>query len=326
MSIPLFKPVQADYLKTLPPTEIISGTRFVARGLNVIFGASGAFKSFYTLDAALRISQTSPVLYIAAEGAGGLYRRIAAWQEYYKQPAGQLHFICREVNLLTSEQVQGLLAAVKPLKPILVIFDTLARCISGGDENSAKDMGIAVRNSSLIQRELDTGLVWVHHTNRADRGERGSGAIRGAADSMIEVAATGDGVIRVSCSKSKDGEPWPTEDLTFHPIANSGVLLPATDFNTIAINLTPTEKSILEFLSLSVFESAGTQILQVCNALNVSERHVYRLLSGLKNKGLTENVGKGTPMRLTDIGREILSTFTDKRLPKLEVLGKIEVE
>lgn len=326
MANPPFRPIQADELASFPPTETLRETRFVARGLNVVFGASGAFKSFYALDAALRIAQTAPVMYIAAEGAGGLHRRVSAWREYHQKSSGQLHFICQEVNLLSTEQVQSLITVVKPFKPVLVIFDTLARCISGGDENSAKDMGVAVRNSALTQRHLNTGIVWVHHTNRADRGERGSGAIRGAADAMIEVAATGDGVIRVSCSKSKDGEPWPTEDLMFRPVANSGVLVSATDFSTIAINLTPTEKSIMEFLALSVFESAGAQIQQVCNALNVSERHVYRLLSGLKNKGLTCNVSKGTPMRLTDIGREILLTFADGHLPITETLGKIEVE
>lgn len=326
MSKSPFQPLRVSDLAKLPPTEILSGTHFVARGLNVIFGASGAFKSFYTLDTALRVAQTAPVVYVAAEGAGGLYRRITAWCDYHQKPHGDIYLICKELNLLSPENVQAFITTIKPLKPVLIILDTLARCIPGGDENSAKDMGIAVRHSSVIQREVNTGVTWVHHTNRADRGERGSGAIRGAADAMIEVSATGDGVIRVTCSKSKDDAPWPHESLMFRPVNDSGVLIPAVDFSTIAINLTQVESDILEFISLSVFESASAQTHEIINALNISQRHVYRLLSGLKNKGLTQDVKKGHPTTLTDIGREVLATFTDKTHPASEVLGKIEVD
>lgn len=318
--------IRADKLHELPATEILSGTRFVARGLNVVFGASGAYKSFYVLDAALRTAQTLPVAYIAAEGAGGLSARVSAWCKYRNSPPGDLHFVCEEVNLRDPTAVTRLGQALNPVKPKLIVIDTLARCMIGGDENSAKDVGLAIYGCSSLQRAFASSLCLIHHTNKADRGERGSGALRGAADLMIEVVAMGDGVIRVTCSKTKDAEPWEPEDLMFRKIDTSGLLVPATDFDTIAINLTSTEKSIMEFLALSVFETAGAQVQQVVNALNISERHVYRLLSGLKNKGLADNVSKRQPMSLTEVGREMLRTFADKHLPVTETLGKIEVE
>src|SRR5262249_35597939 len=148
---------------------------------------------------------------------------------------------------------------VRPLKPALIIFDTLARCIPGGDENSAKDMGIAVRNSAILQRKVGCAIAWIHHTNRADRGERGSGAIRGAADTMIELTANGDNVIRVNCSKLKDDEPWAPEELRFHTVGESGVLVPA-DAEYVP-KLSAQEMQILEFLALEVFETAGAKAL-----------------------------------------------------------------
>ena len=326
MANPPLRLIRADRLHELPPTEILSGTRFVARGLNVVFGASGAFKSFYVLDAALRIAQSLPVAYVAAEGAGGLNGRVGAWCKYYDSTPGDLHFVCEEINLRDSTAVNRLGQALNPVKPKLIVIDTLARCMIGGDENSAKDVGLAIQGCSTLQKAFASAVCLIHHTNRADRGERGSGALRGAADLMIEASATGDGTVRIACSKIKDTEPWETEDLTFHKVDSSGILVPVTDFHSIAINLTQIEKSIMEFLALSVFESAGAQVQQVVNALNISERHVYRLLSGLKNKGLTQNVRRGQPMLLTEVGREILMTFADKSLPIAEPPINIEVD
>lgn len=326
MANPPLRLIRADQLNTLPPTEILSGTRFVARGLNVVFGASGAYKSFYVLDAALRVAQSLPVAYVAAEGAGGLNGRVSAWCEYHQLPPGNLYFICQEVNLRDSDAVVALGKALNPISPKLIVIDTLARCMLGGDENSAKDVGLAVQGCSSLQRAFQAAISVIHHTNKADKGERGSGALRGAADLMIEVISTGDGTIRIACSKTKDAEPWETEDLNFHKVGISGVLIPATDFNTIAINLTQIEKSIMEFLALSVFDSVGAQVQQVVNALNISERHVYRLLSGLKNKGLAQNVSKRQPMLLTEVGLEILRTFADKTLPISEPPLGVQVD
>lgn len=326
MANPPLRLIRADQLNTLPPTEILSGTRFVARGLNVVFGASGAFKSFYVLDAALRTAQSLPVAYVAAEGAGGLNARVSAWCKYHKLPPGDLHFICEEVNLRDTAAVNRLGLTLNPIKPKLIVIDTLARCMVGGDENSARDVGMAVNGCSSIQRAFSSAVTVVHHANKADRGERGSGALRGAADTMIEVAAGGDGLIRASCSKTKDAEPWETENLMFHQVDRSGVLIPASDSLLVSLRLTPVEKQIMEFLGLSVFDSIGAQVQQVVNALNISERHVYRLLSGLKNRGLAQHVRKGMPMNLTEVGMDILRSFADKSLPVSEPPLNIEVD
>lgn len=112
----------------------------------------------------------------------------------------------------------------------------------------------------------------------------------------------------------------------FHSLGNSGLLIPSSDSLFISLKLTPTEKQIMEFLGLSVFDTIGAQVQQVVNALNISERHVYRLLSGLKNRGLARHVSKGLPMNLTDVGMEILRSFADKNLPLSEPPLKIEVD
>jgi predicted transcriptional regulator len=302
--------IPAGELSNLPPTEILSGTKLIARGFNVVFGASGAFKSFYTLDAALSLAQSAPIVYVAAEGAGGLHRRVSAWCEHNNLTPGHLYFVCQEINLLDNLHVQSLIKVSTPLKPMMTVFDTLARCIPGGDENSAKDMGLAVRNSAIIQRELECAVTWIHHTNRAERGERGSGAMRGAADSMIELTANGDNVIRVSCSKLKDGDPWITEELRFKSVGDSGVLV-YDDLNSS--KLSAQEIQILEFLALEVFETSGAKAIQIVNGLNISERHIYRMLSHLKHELTLTHDSKGDPYRLTDKGKKIVLQRTAKK-------------
>lgn len=314
--------ISLDQLQQLPPTEIISGTRLVARGLNVVFGPSGAFKSFYTLDAALTIAQSASVVYVAAEGAGGLFKRVSAWCEYNALPAGQIHFICEEVNLLEPACVAALIKLIKPVNPENVIFDTLARCIPGGDENSAKDMGLVVRNSALIQRQVDTAITWIHHSNRAERGERGSGAIRGAADAMIELSASGDGIIRLSCSKLKDDEPWEPEELRFYPAGNSGVLVPSD--SGLSSNLSAIELRILNFLALEIFDPSGARANQIVNALGVAERTVYHTLSHLKRELQIVHDNKGDPYRITELGKDTIRKRSAKSSKPVNVEVKVD--
>jgi predicted transcriptional regulator len=282
----------------------------------VVFGPSGAYKSFYVLGECLSIAQTLPVVYVAAEGSAGLHQRVSAWCKHTGLPPGNIHFICQEISLLDVQHTRALITAITPLKPTFIVFDTLARCIPGGDENTARDMGLAVRHSALIQRELGCAVTWIHHSNRAERGERGSGAMRGAADAMIELMSNGDGIIRLQCSKVKDDEPWPTEELQFHQIDNSGVLIPAT--GEIASGLSSVEVQILEFLALDVFDTCGANIRAMVAALNITERHIYRILSSLKRADYIMQDKKGDPYSLTAKGGAII--YDRQRRTKLKVV------
>ena len=305
-------------LRKLPPTEVLEGTRFVARGLNIVFGPSGSFKSFYALDASLTVAQSRPVVYVAAEGVGGLCRRIDAWCEHYQQPSGSIYLLCQEINLLNTDTIKELIKLLSDIKPAVVVFDTLSRCIPGADENSAKEMSTVIRNASIIQQALGTTIILIHHTNRAERGERGSGTLRGAADAMIELAANGDGVIRVSCSKLKDDEPWLTEELRFQPVGDSGVLLSSASADPS--KLSAQEWQILEFLALDVFETSGAKAIQIVNGINIPERNIYRTLSHLKRELHIQHDSKGDPYRLTDRGKSLVLQRTGKSARILELV------
>jgi len=296
--------LSAAQVHSLPPTEFLSSTRLVARGFNVIFGPSGVYKSFYALGLALELAQIKSVVYVAGEGVGGLSRRLKSWCEFYGLTEGNLNFICSEVNLLSAETINAFGKSVYKLKPELVVFDTWARCIPGGDESSAKDSGTAIRHVSIMQRELETASLIIHHSNRAERGERGSGALRGAADTMLEMSIAGDGSINVECSKSKDEEPWATESYRFQKVGNSGVLVPTAEY--ISEEITLQQLRILEFLAQSVFTQAGARAQQIMDGLSISRTRIYDVLSVLKDKQLINQDHKGDPYSLTGDGIKVL--------------------
>ena len=155
---------------------------------------------------------------MAAEGGLGIVKRLNAWIHTHKFMPNDLHFVLGAPVQVTDEgQVAEFVksATFTQLKPSLVVFDTFARCFVGGDENSAKDVGefvLAVQD--FQQRVGGAAILLVHHTGKPDRSgntsdiERGSSALRGAADAMFLLKNTRGGLV-VECTKQKDDEKAP---------------------------------------------------------------------------------------------------------------------
>ena len=300
------KLISVKALKSLPAAQMFKDTHLVRRGLNVIFGPSGSYKTFYALGLALQIAQTDGVVYIAAEGSSGLAKRVDAWCEHYKLGGGSLYFICEEINLLDDKAVEQLTGILKGRTPAirLVVFDTYARCLVGGDENSAKDAGRAIFYCSKIQQELSCSTLLIHHTNKAETSERGSGALRGGADSMIEVSAHDDAV-RIECSKIKDWEAWPSENLRFKQQGDSGLLLPS---NQVAAptGLGTLETKVLDALTYSIFKECGATARQLKDITGIGNTQLYRVLSSLKTASFIHQSKRGDPYFIGSLGEYAL--------------------
>lgn len=304
---------------------MLSGTHLQARGFNVIFGASGSYKTFYALGLALEIARTQGVVYVAAEGSSGLAARIDAWLEYNKLPDPHIAFICREINLLDTKSVTEVLAELKKIKPAvsLVIFDTYARCMDG-NENDTKDAGTVVKNCARIQRELNATVLLIHHTGKNGQMERGSTALRGAADVMIEVGISNKD-IKISCSKPKETAEWPAEVFRFLPYGESGLLLPAHLVTNTGV-LTEQQVKILEFLSLEVFDSPGASIRQIINGVGIAESSVYKIMSELKRNSHVNQDKKGDPYSISAIGEAVLKSQLSVSAKAANVYDSYEIE
>ncbi len=300
------KLVHESELDSLPPTSYLI-SRELPNGLNVLFGASGSGKSFRALDYAEQIAQHGNVIYIAAEGVGGYDKRAKAWHKHYKAGRGGLHFWLVPVAMLDNQAVESFILAVQDIHPRLIVIDTLARCMLGGDENSARDMGLFIDACNRLQRELNTAVLVVHHTGKGNGSERGSSALRGAADAMIEVNAD-DGVIRVSCSKAKDSKPFETYylkpvEVEVSPGEFSLVLLPSDRVIDDSDTLTDSQNSIIHWLASNLFDQ-GARTNDLRKAIGIQETTFYRALKTLSRKGLIEKDGRFDPWILTAAGKQ----------------------
>jgi hypothetical protein len=98
--------------------------------------------------------------------------------------------------------------------PILVIFDTFGSLVGNTDENSASDVGRALRLVKETCRNGTTSSMIVHHYGKdGSKGMRGSIAFKANTDFEFSLERQASTMITVmECVKMKDGE-------NFYPIA-----------------------------------------------------------------------------------------------------------
>lgn len=199
-------------------------------GFGVVYGPSGSYKSFVGMDMSACVASgmkwhgndtDSPghVIYVGAEGATGLHLRKKAWEIRHGKKLTNLAILGTAVTINDPLQCQMfesmcLDAAQSIGEPIkLIVIDTLARSFEG-EENSATDMGSFVRACDKIRSTTGATVLVVHHSGKdADKGARGSSALRAACDFEFKVVSPGKKVTKLSCTKAKDSDPF--DDMTF---------------------------------------------------------------------------------------------------------------
>lgn len=187
--------------------------------LGVIFGQSGSGKSFVILDMVLSICRgiewrgmkvrQGRVLYVAAEGGGGVSQRLKAYEQHHglKMSALPLGVINGAPNLLLEEDVTELVKSIIVAgSGDIIVLDTLAQ-MAPGNENSSEDMGLALRHCRTIRDATGSMVILVHHSGKdQSKGARGWSGLRGASDVELEVTyEKGDPVRVLRTSKQKDG-------------------------------------------------------------------------------------------------------------------------
>lgn len=207
-----------EFLSRPRPTWLVKGL-IPKADLGVIYGASGAGKSFIVLDITMAIARGIPwrgmrvrqgkVIYICAEGVGGFRNRVEAYCQHHGIDAGTIPLLVLDAvpNLLDVKQVKQLTAAIEQEPDVaLVICDTFAQMTPGANENAGEDMGKAIGHVRHVGRKVGAVTILVHHAGKdAAKGARGWSGIRAAADFEMEV--TRDGEDRaLNTTKQKDAD------------------------------------------------------------------------------------------------------------------------
>lgn len=196
-------------------------------GMSVIFGEPNCGKTFFALDIAMHVAMGAPwcgrktiegcVVYLAAEGGHGIRNRVAAFRQAKTLPPETPFFIIpcpadlRERGADTDEVIRLVNEAAEScdMPARLLVVDTLARVMAGGNENSPDDMGAVIGNIDRIRDATKAHCCIIHHSGKdTSRGERGHSSLRGAVDTAIEITRDGSGTSIAKVTKQKD---LPTE-------------------------------------------------------------------------------------------------------------------
>ena len=201
-------------------------------GVGVIFGASQSFKSFLAMHTSLctargltwagRRVEFASVVYIAAEGAGGLRKRKAGYEAAWArdaakigaEPPANIEFalISAAPNLGTmGGDLPALIATIDSInaRPGLIVLDTAAKAMGGADENN-QGAAALLCNGEALSRHYECFVLLVHHTGWGDEAQkrtRGwSGLPFGLDLIMLCERKSGELSVTLTIQKLKDDE------------------------------------------------------------------------------------------------------------------------
>ena len=201
----------ASELWKLPKRQYLIKYLLDIGGMSVLYGASNSGKTFVALDIALSIAMSwswqghrtkgGVVVYIACEGEQSILERMKAFCIHHDLKIPSNFFVIPHTISFSSspDSLSELFEKLFQIGDVkLIIVDTLARAMAGGDENSASDMGLFIQNCDVIRKKVGAHLMVIHHSGKdQSRGARGSNSLQCAIDTEISVKQNDDRTTRV---------------------------------------------------------------------------------------------------------------------------------
>jgi len=211
---------------TIAKRHIIKGV--FARGeTSAWIAPPGGMKSALMASAAISVASGADwfdkrnkercgVVYFALERADLVKRRLEAHKIRLNLPDLPIVVVKAAVNFGAAETVGRVIETIREIEAEyncpagLVIFDTFAKLIAaaGLDEDKAKDQGLIFSRVQQLKTATDVHVALVGHTGKnVERGARGSNAILGDVDMMVEIS--GDIIRTVTVTKANDAPEGP---------------------------------------------------------------------------------------------------------------------
>jgi hypothetical protein len=311
-------------IRNLPPVSWLIEGIIPLGSLAALYGQPGDGKTFLAIAWALSVASNRPwldrpvekgaVLYISFEGVAGFGPRITAWQRHAEVADGELsnayfvHDAERFVDHRAKARLKATVAGIaEPLR--LIVIDTYARAFAG-EENSAKETGDFMAFIDEVRATTRAAVLLVHHSGKdRERGERGSTALRGAADTMMELKKLGAEALVLANKKQRMSDPFEDLSLAFDTVelddgSSSLVIVP----NATVVDLPPDGRKALEVLAS--FGPDGATTTEWLKALGWPEARFYRIRRRLEAGRYISRPGvkaRGERYTLTDRGRDALN-------------------
>ncbi len=303
----LFWPGDAEDYE--PPAQLVTGL-LPKCGIGLVYGPPNCGKTAFTFDLAACIARgiawrgrTIPdggglVLYVAGENPGSAKLRLKAYCRANPNAVEMpLAIYANPLSVGNPDSVAVLIDWIragegKTGRPcVTVVVDTLATAMSGLDENSVKEMNLAIAGLAQIRDAIDGLVIAVHHSGKdAEKGARGSSALRAAVD--VEIAVTGaSGTRTASVVKQRDlptggAFDFSLEPVTvgFHPITHetiTAIVVKHGDESTVTAKRRPTGKAQLAILNAMEAGEPGRiwtadDIKVACDGAGITHRNTRR--------------------------------------------------
>lgn len=251
-----------------------------AAELIVAYGRPGSGKTFAVLDMVMAIARgiewngqkvkQGRVVYICAEGGNGFKNRLLAYKQHnnldydfltsFEVIENSPNFLNEYDNIAVANQIG---------KASLIVVDTLARTMAGGDENNSKDMSNVIQKCQALYRATGATIVLIHHSGKdQDRGSRGWSGLLGAVDAefMIEKLPSGH---RITNTKQKDGDIYEPIGFTLTQI-KIGTDSDGEPITSCAFNICTAPKTFDKDKKLGATEQLVFDVFKEFNAVLVS--------------------------------------------------------
>jgi hypothetical protein len=325
-----FTLLTGEDIEAMPDPEWLAEGWIMENATSVLFGNSGTYKTFAALDLALSVGngvewlgmvpvpRARHVVYVLAEGIAGIKQRQRAWLACHPDATtDNIRYINAALNLLKHEEIDDFVLDVRRAfaAPDLVIIDTLARSLAmgGGDENSARDMGIAYRSMDALRNEFHCHVLVVHHTGRNSDHERGSTLLGDNADTRMFMSRD-YGAVRLECPKQKDVAEPPAIGLKLTSIDGTG---------SCVLNLFETDsnldRTVLQIVSIlgetfPLHEGASTaQWRDVCLTDRLTRPTFYRARTKLLTmEFVRSDGGRNGRNFITELGLKAIQRTADR--------------
>ena len=202
---------------------------------SAFYGKPGSGKSVLVGDLALHVAagrewhgrkvKQGAVLYIALERCKLIERRSIAWRIHHgvdRLPFAIVGGVMDFRDSRTADLVASIVAEVEAetrAEMVLILVDTVSRALSGGDENSPRDMGALITTIGRIQAKTKAAILLVHHTpQEGPERLRGHGALLGAMDTTVNVEKLTDGLRTATVAKANNSEEGEAVSFTFESV------------------------------------------------------------------------------------------------------------
>jgi hypothetical protein len=235
-------------LERQPPLRWLVKRVIPDAGIGAIYGDSGTFKSFLTLDGLAHIAngqewfgyrvKRAPCVYVPFEGQGGVPSRVKAWrlaQAAQRNPdvlmsvvppddvLSNIAVIMDPINLREKADRDTLVATLMESGRAggVLCIDTLAHASAGLDENSSA-MAEMISIFRDMQLRLGGVILLIHHSGKdASRGMRGWSGLHAAMDFVIECQRNKESAALAAefvLTKVKDGTSGTSTKFLLHPV------------------------------------------------------------------------------------------------------------